>query len=124
MYNATGIEHALAVFLEKEVGMRGGVHDADKFRSGNPKDLAKVVERIGSKLNERSARIDFSEEEKENGGNAPRLLTSGDSLIRLAETIKQRSEKEREDYHWLIVGDLCMALGAALDHIELFQTQK
>lgn len=104
--------------------MRGGAHDADIFRMGDPKDLAKIVELIGSKLNERAARVEFTDDEKENGGNAPRLETAGDSLIRIAEQIKQRSESEREDYHWLIIGDLCMALAAALDHIELLQSQK
>jgi hypothetical protein len=124
MYNATGIEHQLAIFLEKEIGARGGAHDADIFRSGNPKDLAKVVELIGKKLKERAARIEVSDEDKENGGNAPRLTMTGDSLLRIADQIKERSDREREDYHWLIVGDLCEALAVALDHIEQIQSPK
>jgi hypothetical protein len=123
MYNAVGIEHSLAVFLEKEIGARGEAHDADIFRGGDPTDLAQVVELIGSKLTDRVARIKFLDDEKENGGNAPRLHTAGVSLTRRAEQIKQRSVCESEDYHWLIVGDLCMALAAALDHIELLQSQ-
>lgn len=124
MYNATGIEHQLAVFLEEDVGMRGGAHDADIFRSGDPKELAKVVALIGTKLNERIGRIKFTDDEKENGGNAPRLQTTGDSLITVADQMKTLANREREDYHWLIVGNLCMALAAALDHIELLQANK
>lgn len=124
MYNAVGIEHSLATFLEKDIGTRGGAHDADFFRIGDPKNLSRLVELIGLKLKERVARIEFSDEEKENGGNAPRLEVTGESLIRLANQIKKRSDYEPEDYHWLIVGDLSMALAAALDHIALLQDQR
>lgn len=44
MFDAVNIEYAFAYFLEKDIGKRGGIHDADVFRGGEYKDLGELLE--------------------------------------------------------------------------------
>ncbi len=118
MFDAVNIEYAFAYFLEKDIGKRGGIHDADVFRGGEYKDLGELLEALAQHFKTRVARIQFAPEESQGGGAKARLSVGIDGLATVAAELKKRKGEEREDFHWEIIGYLVGGLAALLDHFE------
>lgn len=114
-YNAVGIEHAFAMFMQQGVGERGLPHDADAFRMGEVKSLAEVIDRLADQLEARSHLIKFSS--NENGSPQAKIRVAVKSLHSLATAMKTSGAEEPQDYHWLIVGDLVLAIDALLKQL-------
>jgi hypothetical protein len=118
VFDAVNIEYAFAYFLEKRIGGRGGMHDADVFRGGEYKELGELLEVFARHFTTRVARIQFAPEESEGGGAKARLDVAIESLATIGAELKKRQGQEPEDFHWDIIGDLVSGLAALLDHVE------
>ncbi len=114
-YNAVGTEHAFAVFMQQRVGQRGLPHDADVFRSGDVRALGKVIEEFADHFMQRATGIQWAT--TANGTPGARVQSAIQSLRSLATDMKASQAKEPQDYHWLIVGELVLAIAALLDQL-------
>lgn len=116
-YNAVGIEHSFAEFMNLRGGPRGGPHDADVFRCGDVKSLGVLIESFADHFQKRVSNI----QQPSHPGNTLKLRIQSpiDSLRSLAVKMKQSSEREPDDYHWLIVSDLVRLIGVLLDEWQV-----
>jgi hypothetical protein len=112
------IEHSFAVFLGHRVGERGHSFDADAFRNGNTNQLSAVIAETVGKLSERVNAIKFSEKEAQAGGAQARIEAAVAQLKDVSEEMKKSTQREPEDYHWIIVSELLYVIGSLLDHYE------
>ncbi len=122
MYDAVQIEYAFAHLLQKPIGARGGLHDADVFRHGSVKELGKLLDATAEHLSRRISIIQFAPIECEAGGAKAQIQGSLLGLKGIAKEMMQEQDtdenRESEDYHWLIVGDLVQTIASLLNHIE------
>jgi len=122
MYDAVSIEYAFAHLLEKPIGARGGVHDADVFRYGSVKGLGQLLDATADHLSKRISRIQFAPIESQAGGAKAQLEASIRGLKAIAKEMMQKQDadknRESEDYHWLIIGDLVQTIASLLNHVE------
>jgi hypothetical protein len=116
-FNAVGIEHTLARFFGKEIGDRLTFFDADVFRSGDPKDLAEIVRQVADTLEARIAFIRFPNPGQQ-GSPRAHVESCIDRLRHLANDMQQRTEGERENYHWEIFGALMAGIVGLLETLE------
>src|SRR5882757_4840114 len=114
-FPAEGIEHSFATFLGHPVGQRGKSFDADAFRNGNTNKLSKVVEETVARLSYRVNLIRFSEDESEPGGAKARIEAAISQLRDVTEQMKTSTQREPEDYHWIIISELLCIVGSLLD---------
>jgi len=112
-YDAAGIEHSFAIFLEQHIGKRGLPHDADVFRLGDTRALGKAIEQLANHLQTRMARISWPS--TANGSSSARVQSVVQTLRSLSVDMQASAAKEPQDYHWLIIGNLVLALAAVLD---------
>jgi len=118
MFDAVKIEHQFAMLLGEELGRRGGLNDADIFRNGDLEKIGRLIQKSVEILEVRINRIEFQPSERELGGTLARLKAGIDSLKNLGKMMESKEEIEKNDYHWLIVGDLVMTIAGLLDYIE------
>lgn len=88
------------------------------FRGGDPKDLGEILQSFAQRLARRTEFIEFVPDETRNGGAKPRLEVAIESLVRQGEELKQRPQREAEDYHWEIIASLVWCITALLDLME------
>src|ERR1035441_4787132 len=105
-FPAEGIEHSFTTFLGYPVGQRGHSFDADAFRNGNTNTLSTVVEETVAKLSHRVDLIKFSENEGKPGGAKARIGAAIEQLRYVSEQMKKSTQREPEDYHWIIISEL------------------
>jgi hypothetical protein len=113
-FDAVGIEHSFAIFMQEKIGERGHAHDAEVFRAGEVRQLGQVIERLANHLQLRVDRVLLGDAAKEKPG--ARLSGAIEGLRTIARDMKNSESKEPEDYHWLVVGELVLAIAAILDH--------
>lgn len=118
-YNAVGIEYSFAHILNKEIGARGGLNDADVFRIGSVKELGKLLEDTVKQLEDRCNKIRFTENETVDGGLKPRTFVPLKRLQELAIEMQKSKAKEADDYHWLIIGELVQIIDSVLRHYKV-----
>jgi hypothetical protein len=120
MFDAHTIEGSFKYFFGSTGTTRGGPYDADLLREGNPKELGALVEMLAARLEERIAGLDFAAFEEGGGRNVPKVTLEGAarSLKAIAADMKKRKDKEHEDYHWEIIGDLVSTVAALLQMLE------
>ena len=117
IFDAVGIEHALARFFGDRIGTRGMFYDADVFRTGDPQDLAQVLRRVADTLERRLVFVKFTDQR--NGSAKAQVEGCISQLRTLSERVKQRSSFECEDYHWEIFGALMMGIVGLLETLEV-----
>lgn len=118
-YNAVGIEYSFAFLLGLKIGVRGRINDADVFRIGSVKKLGKLIEATASSLQERCNKIKFSAEEVRDGDNKPKTFVAIKGLKDIAKEMKNSRDKEPDDYHWLIIGELIQIIDSILRHHKI-----
>ena len=94
VFDANQIEYAFAYFLEKPLGERGHIHDADVFRSGKYKDLGELLEAVAQHFRMRIAHLQFAPEEAQGGGAKARLGVTIDGLAKIGAELK-KSARDR-----------------------------
>lgn len=107
------IEHKFAIIFGEQIGKRGEIYDADVFRAGNMKSIAKVVKKFVDITKRRISKIKFNKEDEQNGGIKARLDVTIKSLEDLADKISKLKD-EPEDYHWILVADLAFIIDTIL----------
>jgi hypothetical protein len=116
MFDALRIEAAFRNFF------RGPPHDslyeADVFRAGDPERLGKLLDAFSKRLARRIEFLEFVPDEALPGGAQDQLNACIEAFAAAAEALKRRRQYEREDYRWLIIGDLVRSITALLDHME------
>jgi hypothetical protein len=111
VFNAVNIEHTLAKFFGDDRGMRGEFYDADVFRGGQLPELAEVIERTATRIQERAHSLTLTE----GTFDVERCVAE---LREMAEIMKKRSGSEREDYHWEIFCALIKGIDGLLAELE------
>jgi hypothetical protein len=118
MFDAVKIEYAFAYLMKKQVGSRGGPHDAHVFRAGERRDLGDLLNAASAYLQTRIERIKFARREDENGGAKARLEVAARSLERQGEELQNMAGEEPDEYHWEIIGSFVHTVAALLDPVE------
>lgn len=114
-FDAVSIEHAFAKLVGNPTGARGTSHDADVFRGGNPRSLAKALSDAADALEERIKSIQFAPADMEPGGAKARIDVAISRLRKIASTMSMSVTVSRENYHWEIVGCLVSTIAALLE---------
>ena len=96
-YDAYRIEKRIGSFLKEVSSVRGGISDADHFRSGKPKKLSKVIQGLGQQLQSLEVELEMTE--------VPNYYTN--FFDGIANEVVKRNVEEPYDYHWEIIGQLC-----------------
>lgn len=123
-YDAVGIENAFGRLLRRgETVSRGSIFDADQFRNGDPKLIARAVAALGKFISEKAETINWQESEKAASTGAPYfpVKQGGEELEIIAKEMREIAEKEPEDYHWLIVGALVDVIAGLLEKMDADQ---
>jgi hypothetical protein len=109
MFDAWGIEKAVENLCKHTGSTRGKFYGADVFRGGNEGDLKKFLEKLSQTIKDRvTPALPSDTDRKELNSVADRICAT-----------KSRIEKsEREDYHWLIVGDLVRVINLLIEQLE------
>lgn len=118
-FDAISIEYAFAFFLGKEIGDRGGLHDADVFRNGEYKDYGQLLVKMAQHLEKRVARLSFAESAIQPGGAKARLDGAIKDLKEVGEILKKQKGGEQYDYHWIIVGSLVSVIDSLLKQLKV-----
>lgn len=117
-FDATSIEYSFARIFGHRLGQRGESNDADVFRSGNISDLGDNLINFCDHLEARLKQHYFHPDEGLAGGAKARLDVALEELREVAKEMQKSSEKEPQDYHWLIIGSMVSIISSLLDHIE------
>jgi hypothetical protein len=117
-FDAIGIEHTLARFFGKTIGDRTQFYDADVFRGGKPKRLAKIIDRVAKRLEQRFAKIKTPVSARVDGDPLAQIEGCIRRLSSLAEKMEHLKAEEPEDYHWEVFGTLMMAIVGLLELLE------
>ncbi|EMB6251751.1 TPA: hypothetical protein SMI48_003029 [Serratia marcescens] len=118
MFDAVNIETAFARMLGNPVGGRGTDHDADTFRSGRPKNLAKALHGMIEALDARFNNLSLQDQFMQPGECGARLSVAIKRLGKFADQLAERKSDEPDDYHWEIIGSLVSVIAALFDYIE------
>lgn len=118
MFDAVSIEYAFAKMVGDEIGARGTDHDADTFRSGRPKNLAKALRGMVDALDTRFNKLSLPEQLMQSGECGARLSVAISRLGRFADQLAERKNDEPDDYHWEIIGSLVSVIAALFDYLE------
>jgi hypothetical protein len=112
-FDAIRVEIALHGFLR---GPRNRLSThADMFRIGDPRYLGRIVMAIGKELEARSRRVPFWLPERRSAGSKAKRLEGAIKMLReTGAQLVQHGRWEPNDYHWLVVAALTMALASAL----------
>ena len=100
MGSAVLIEQAFDQLLGRAVGSRGGVADADVFRTGDSKALAAALEAGAAKIEERSRNLGLLNNAATNGSTGARISVAIDELRIRAADLKKSSGKP-EGGNWV-----------------------
>jgi hypothetical protein len=112
-FDAIRVEIALDGFL-RGPRKRLSTH-ADMFRIGDPRYLGRILVAIGKEIEARSRRVPFWLPERTSAGSRAKRLEGAIKMLKeTGAQLAQRGRWEPNDYHWLIVGALTMALDAVL----------
>jgi len=114
-FDAVAIEYAFANLVGAGIGARGGSHDADTFRGGNPPSLANAIEDAADALQQRYSAFTFEAVDSQPGGAKIRIESGIQRLRNIAQTMRKSKTTEPEDYHWEIVGALVQMIAAMLE---------
>lgn len=117
-FDATSIEYAFAKLIGNPTGARGTSHDADVFRSGNPKSLAKALSDAADALEEKVKSVQFALADTEPGGAKARIDVAISRLHKIADGMSKSATVSREDYHWEIIGCLVSTIAALLEKVR------
>jgi len=114
-FDAVSIEHAFAKLIGNSSGARGTSHDADVFRAGNSKNLAKALSDATNALEEKIKSVQYSTADMEPGGAKARIDAAIHQLRKITVSMTKISTVSREDYHWEIIGCLISTISALLE---------
>lgn len=114
-FDAVSIEHAFAKLVGNSTGARGTSHDADVFRDGNPKSLAKALTDATNALEEKIKSIQFTVTDTEPGGAKAQIDVAISRLQKIANIMEASATVSREDFHWEIIGCLISTIAALLE---------
>jgi hypothetical protein len=117
-FDAVDIEYAFATMVGSSIGARGTDHDADVFRAGDPKELAKALKNAVNALRERVGAISFDLSESDAGEAKARLDVAINRLEDLSDDLASQKDKEPFDYHWEIIGALISMVASLLETLE------
>lgn len=114
-FDALSIEHSFARLIGSRIGDRGTVHDADVFRSGRAKDLAKALGKAVDALEKQANALKWASQATEPGGPKARLDVSISQLRRIATRMSSSNDSARENPDWETIGALIGAIAALLE---------
>ena len=117
-FDAVSIEYAFARLLGDDIGARGTCHDADFFRSGNLKQIAKALEKAADSIEFKVNSFTFDASEIEPGGAKARLGVAIGRIRKIASKMSSSKESEPNDYHWEIIGCLISTVSALLETLS------
>ena len=117
-FDAVSIEYAFAKLVGDPIGARGTAHDADVFRVGNPKSLAKALDQAANAIEKRTKSITFSSSEVEAGGARARLNVAIGQLRAVAEGMAKAKHAQLNYYDWEVIGSLISITTALIEHLE------
>ncbi|NYI02854.1 hypothetical protein [Cupriavidus plantarum] len=117
-FDATSIEYAFAKLLGNEIGARGTVFDADIFRAGREKDLARVLGKAADALEARVNRLSFPEPATLAGGSKARIDVAVARLRRIAGVLSTSTNAAAVGYSWEVIGCLVSTIAALLEELE------
>lgn len=118
VYDAVGIEHAFSMLVGEGRGALGGLVEADVFRNGNPESIGQLLQRTADVLEERITAIEFEPWELVSAKPKARLEVAVEGLRRIGRDMENMSNREPEDYHWIVVKHLIQIIASLLDHME------
>jgi len=108
MYDAISIEYSFTHANKGKIGHRGEPWDADTWRHGSHKIIGKALIATAKSFEARRKQIPWNPAEQEPGHIGVRLHIAIEGLRKTGEEMAAKKDdvREREDYHWIIVGQL------------------